>query len=542
METQRLRRRRSRRRTRKRHVAWLIVIALAVGIAVWTRILIERRNDASMVPAILAAQNAATDGAVRPDAKGSTRDPNAIGAARNLVLFIGTGYGLVPMTAARLYAVGEDGDLAIDRLPETAMVRTGSHNAQTADSAAAMTAYLTGVRVDNEVLSQSADTHPYDESGHAQSARGETTCSSVGNGKRVATLLELAKASGRSVGIVTTGRVTQAITAAAYAHLCQRDGENTIATQLVPGSAGSNPRLGAGIDVILGGGWAQFVPKDDPRGSTRNDARDLFAEMRAKGYAVIARQSELTAAALSAQGSTPGQAPAIDKLIGLFNRSQMSYDIDRLGTSEPSLAEMTGRAIELLERNPAGYLLIVEGHGIGDALDGSLARKALQDARAYDDAIKVAIDKLRGVDPDLRDTLLVATADHDQTLVMNGNAATVERTIEARPGVLGLLRSYDAPAQFAFDATGRPYTTLAFGAGEKRVRGPRSQAPALTDLSLGSRDSRYEAAVETSPGSANGTLGGADVLLGAIGASAARFHGTIDNTDVFTLLRDALGL
>lgn len=535
METQRLQRRRSRRRARKKQITWLIVGALAIAVVVWTRILIERRNDASLIPTSLrgTATDVAPDAAVTPVAS-SGAVPTAANAARNLVFFVGNGYGLVPMTATRLYAVGEDGELAIDRLPETAMVRTGSRNAQSADSAAAMTAYMTGVRVDNEVLSQTADTHPYDDTGRPQAAHGETACPTVGNGRRVATLLELAKASGRAVGIVTTGRVTQAGTAASYAHLCQRDGENAIATQLVPGGAGANPNLGAGIDVILGGGWGQFVPKDDPRGSTRSDQRDLFAEMRAKGYAVIGRQSELAAAAQAAQGSSQ----PIEKLLGLFNRSSMTYDIDRVGTSEPSLAEMTGRAIELLGRSPTGYVLIVEGHNIGEALDGSLARKALQEGRGFDDAVKLALDRIRVTDPDLRNTLLVVTADHDHTLVMNGNATFTERTIEARPGVLGLVRNYDAPAQSALDASGRPYTSLVFGTGGKRVRGPRSLAPALTDLALGARDSRYEAAIEV----AGGSIGGADVLLGAIGANATRFHGTIDNTQVFSLMREAMGL
>ena len=540
METQRLRRRRSRKRARKKQITWLVVLALVIGIGVWGRILVERRNDASLVDAVLARSD--PEATVAPGASSAARPrvPAAAppaSAARNLVLFVGHGFGMVPMTATRLYSGGEDGELAIDRLPETAMVRTGSRNAQTADSAAAMSAYLTGVRVDNEVLSQTADTHPYDESGRAQSAHGETSCPSIGNGKRAATLLEMAKASGRAVGIVTTGRVTQAGISAAYAHLCQRDGENTIATQLVPDGPGTNARLGDGVDVILGGGWARFLPKDDPRGSSRNDGRDLFAEMRAKGYAVIGRQGELAAAAQAAQGTTQ----PVDKLLGLFARGTMSFEADRLGTSEPSLAEMTGRAIDLLAQKRTGFLLIVEGHNIGEALDGSLARKALQEGRGFDDAVKVAIDKLRATDPELRDTLVVATADHDHTLVMNGNASFVERTTETRPGVLGLLRPYDAPAQLAQDASGRPYTTLVFGTGEKRVRGPRSQAPALTDLALGARDSRYESAIEVTAGP-GGTIGGADVLLGAIGANAARFHGTLDNTQVFALLREALGL
>lgn len=532
METQRLRRRRSRRRARKKQIAVLVICALGVGVFVWSRILIERHNDASMFNATGTAPSAAAivANAVRGPVKGVPPS-----ASKNLILFIGNGYGIVPMTATRIYANGERGELAIDRLPETALVRTASRNAQSADSAAAMTAYMTGVRVDNEVLSQTADTRPYDDDGHPQSTHGETTCPTVGNGKRVPTLLELAKASGRATGIVTTARVTQAITAASYAHLCQRDGENAIAAQLVPGGPGANSRLGEGVDVILGGGWQNFLPKDDPRGSVRADTRDLFAELRAKGYAVIGRQNEL--AALTQPGAQP-----VGKLLGLFNRSQMGFDVDRSTTTEPSLAEMTGRAIDLLQHNTTGYLLIVEGGRIGDALDASLARKALHDGRAFDDAITVALEKLRALDPDLRNSTLVVTANHDHTLVMNGDAALVERTVDARPGVLGVLRGYAEPTQPAVDASGRPFTTLVFATGEKRVKGPRSAAPALSDLVLGDKNSRYESAIELRAVDLREASGGADVLLAAIGANVTRFHGTIDNTQVFTLMREAMGL
>ena len=531
METQRLRRRRSRRRARKKQIVALVAIALAIGVLVWSRILFDRHQDETM---FVATPSSAPVVAVPAGtaARATTRAVPA-SASKNLILFVGHGFGMVPSTATRIYAGGENSELAIDRLPETALVRTSSRNALSADSAAAMTAYMTGVKVDNGVLSQTADTRPNDESGRPQAAHGETACPTVGNGKPVPTLLELAKSSGRAVGIVTTGRVTQAIAAAGYAHLCHRDGENTIATQLVPDGAGSNPRLGEGVDVLLGGGWQHFLPKEDPRGSSRADNRDLFAEMRAKGYAVIGRKTEL--AALGQPGAQP-----IGRLLGLFNRSHLGFDGDRVTTNEPSLAEMTSRAIDLLQRNATGYLLIVEGARIGDALDAALARKALQDGRAFDDAVALALDKVRQLDPDLRNTTIVVTADHDHTLVMNGNSTLAERTIEARPGVLGVVHSYNDPAPYAVDAGGRPYTTLALGAGPKRVRGPRSQAPALNEVALGDRDSSYESAIELGEGAS--AIGGADVMLGAIGANAARFRGTLDNIQVFTLMREAMGL
>ncbi len=543
METQRLSRRRSRRRARKKQIAWLIVIALVVGAIIWTRIIIERRNQATMFADPAAEQDKRGVGDGPANAKAAPAN-----ATKNLILFIGRGYGIVPMTATRIFAKGEQGALTVDGFPETALVRTYSRNAQAGDSAAAMSAYMTGLKVDNEVLSQTAETHPYDESGHPHTAHDETTCPTAGNGKPAATLLELAKASGRATGIVTTARVTQAITAASYAHLCHRDGENSIAVQLVPGGNDANPRLGEGLDVIFGGGWEHFLPKDDPRGSVRNDTRDLFAEMRAKGYAVIGRQTELAAVVSAAVGATlpttgaatratTNAAPPVGKLLGLFNRSGMTYEIDRLGTNEPGLVEMTTRAISLLQRNANGYLLVVEGGRIGEALGTSLAKKALQEATTFDEAIAAGLLKVRELDPDLTSTTIVVTADHDETLVMNGNAALVGRTIEARPAVLGLLRSYSEPTQFAMDASGRPFTTLVFGAGDKRVKTARSQAPALNDLAVADKNYRYEAAIETL-----GAFGGTDVMLSAIGANASRFHGTIDNTQVYEVLRGAMGL
>lgn len=533
MEIQRLHRRRSRRRARKRQIGWLIVIAIAMGAIVWTRILIERRDEATIFAAPAAEQDARR--AVDRSANASVTPANA---TKNLILFVGHGYGIVPMTATRIYAKGEQGELTVDGFPDTALVRTYSRNAQAGDSAATMSAYMTGIKVDNDVLAQSAETRPYDENGRPYAAHDESTCPTAGNGKPVSTLLELAKASGRATGIVTTARVTQAITAASYAHQCHRDGENTIAAQLVPGGNGSNPRLGEGLDVIFGGGWQNFLPKDDARGSVRNDARDLFAEMRAKGYTVISRRTELAAASgVAAPAAATVAAPPVGKLLGLFNRSTMTYEADRLGTNEPGLAEMTTRAIGLLQRNPNGYLLVVEGGRIGEALQASLAGKALQDAVAFDDAIAAALAKVRELDPDLTNTTIVVTADHDQTMVMNGDSTLTGRTIEARPGVLGLLRSYGAPTQFAMDATGRPFTTLVFGAGEKRIKGPRSQTPALNNLVVADKNYHYEAVIEVP-----GAIGGTDVLLSAIGANASRFHGTLDNTQVFELLRGAMGL
>jgi len=444
---------------------------------------------------------------------------------KNVLFFLGDGYGMVPMTAARIYAVGEDGEMVIDTLPETAFVKTFSNDAQVTDSAPSMSAYMTGVKMNNEVISMSSDTLAKTPATDLSS-----TCPATGNGTPATTLLELAKAAGRATAVVTTTRVTHATPAATYAHICHRDAENDIANQLVPGGTGFNSKLADGVDVVLGGGWQHFLAKGNAKGSSRADTRDLTAELAAKGYTVVNDRNALNA--VTATSST--------RLLGLFTKGHMNFDLDRDPATEPSLAEMTSKAIDIASKNPKGFFLMVEGGRIDQALHPTLARKALQDAKAFDEAIKLALDKMKVIDPDLKNTLVVVTADHDHTLVLNGYAARTGKTTDASPGILGLMRSYDAPTVPAKDADGKPFTTLVFGNGENRVQTARSAMADLTDAAVYDKNYHQEAAVRVSAG--NETHGGSDVFLGATGLGADGFHGTIDNTAVFAIIKQAVGL
>lgn len=460
----------------------------------------------------------------------STNDPAPAAAPKNVIFFLGDGYGMVPMTATRIYAAGEDGELTIDTFPETAFVKTYSNDAQVTDSAPSMSAYMTGVKMNNDVIAMSSDTRALDNAGAPYVNGANSTCPATGNGTPVTTLLELAKTAGRGTGVVTTTRVTHATPAATYAHVCHRDGENTIATQLVPGGAGYNTALGTdGVDVVLGGGWQHFLPQGDALGSSRSDSRNLIAEMKAKGYAYVSDPAALTAVPASTT-----------KLLGLFNKSHLNFDIDRDPAKEPSLAEMTTKAMDLLANNKKGYFLMVEGGRIDQALHPTLARKALQDAKAFDDAIAAAIAKVKLTDPQLKNTLIVVTADHDHTLVMNGYAARTGKTTDTNPGILGLMRDFSDPSKPALDAEGMPFTTLVFGNGENRVNTARAAAPTLTDAIVFDKNYHQEAVVQMPSGGE--THGGADVFLGAMGLGADTFHGVMDNTRVFTLVKAAVGL
>ena len=217
-------------------------------------------------------------------------------APKNVIFFLGDGMGMTTQTAARIYKVGEDGELTMDTLPETAFVKTYSNNAQVTDSAPSMAAYMTGVKMNNEVISMTPETSAFDVLTGKDYLNGtDSTCPASGNGKAVPTLLEIAKAAGMGTGAVTTTRVTHATPATTYSHVCHRDGENTIAAQAVPGGSEFNAALGDGLDVLMGGGRQFFLPSS--AGGKRTDGRDLTAELKAKGYNYVKNKTEFDAAA-----------------------------------------------------------------------------------------------------------------------------------------------------------------------------------------------------------------------------------------------------
>ncbi|MGY3975321.1 alkaline phosphatase [Aeromonas mytilicola] len=431
--------------------------------------------------------------------------------AKNVILFIGDGMGPSVLTATRLYKVGEEGDLEMMKLPRSARVKTFSHDAQTTDSAPSMAAYTTGVKMNNEVIAMSSDTQAVAPAKDINGNKGINNCTGD-NGTPVPTILELAKAAGKSVGAVTTTELTHATPAATYSHICHRDAAYAIAEQAVPGGAGFNAALGDGVDVLMGGGANHWTPYSASNKGGRADGRDLTAELSAQGYQYVTTQSDL---AKIESG----------KVLGLFSaKSHLDYELDRVAkgaaNTQPSLSEMTAKAIDLLSQNSQGYFLMVEGGRIDHALHATNAKRSLTDAVALDEAVKTALGKV-----DLSDTLIVVTADHDHTMTINGYSA------KGNP-VLDLVKNGDGSTQN--DVDGKPFTTLVFGNGPNRA----DLRPTLTSNQVMGDDYLQETGVKLG----SETHGGGDVMLFAGGAGSGRFKGTLDNTLVFGKLREALGL
>ncbi|OYO32154.1 alkaline phosphatase [Janthinobacterium sp. PC23-8] len=440
--------------------------------------------------------------------------------AKNVIFFLGDGMGPSVVTASRIFKYGENGSLNMDTLERTARIKTYSNDAQTTDSAPSMAAYMTGVKMNNEVISMAQDTIAKEPGRDANGNLGVDNCPA--GGKSVPTILELAKAKGKAVGAITTTELTHATPATTYSHICNRNAQYAIAAQSVPGGAGYNAALGDGVDVLMGGGRNHYTPYSSTNKFGRVDGRNLLTEFAAKGYTVAANKTEMAA------------APNNKKFIGLYStRSHLEYELDRTaatplgeGATQPSLSEMTLKAISMLSQNSNGYFLMVEGGRIDHALHGINAKRALSDTIAFDDAIKAAIDKIRETDPKLENTLIIVTADHDHTMAFNGYGKRGNPILDINRGYRDNLPSKDAD--------GNTYTTLVFGNGPNRpaLRTNVDSAAALADNYL----------QETGVRLASETHGGGDVKLLATGAGAKTFKGTIDNTRVFELLKTALGL
>jgi len=537
------RRHRDRRGRSGRCRAW----TGAVGCAIWLGSACARPAPsppaATPPPLALATGNAWVRDGLAALSRARQLAPDA-GRAKNVILFIGDGMGISTVTAARIFAgqasggSGEEHQLAFDTLPYVALLKTYNTNQQVPDSAGTMTAMVTGVKTQSRVLG-------VDESVVLGDYRSVQAA-------RVRTLYEEAEARGLATGVVSTTRITHATPAACYGHSANRDWESDaelpaearaagfpdLARQLVEFAAGD------GLEVAMGGGRSAFQPQAhrDPeyadRYGSRLDGRDLIAEWQARpGSAYVWNRDQLEAL---------GSADPV-RVLGLFEPSHLRFEADRAAdpAGEPSLSQMTGAAIDLLARNPRGFVLMVEGGRIDHAHHLTNAYRALSDAREFSEAVRVARAKTRPAD-----TLIVVTADHGHVFTLAGYPT------RGNP-ILGYVVRNDAtgnPAPGpALDLRGRPYTALGYANGPGHFRaspaaGTRG-ASIRRDLEYGDPeatggegnpqhpDYRQTTAVPL----AVETHSGEDVPLYAGGPGAALFHGVQEQSYVFYAIAAALG-
>ena len=471
--------------------------------------------------------------------------------AKNVILFVGDGMGISTLTASRIFQgqlegnPGEEGYLSFEEFPYTALVKTYNVNAQTPDSAGTMTAMMSGLKTDVGVIGVDEDIE-----------RGD--CDSVA-GNEVITALELAEIKGLSTGVISTARITHATPAATYAKSADRNWEDVsdmpdeavasgctdIADQLVNFENYLEARYTGvdvdGIEVALGGGRRHFLPKDEafnsPDASSsvegdRTDGRDLTAEWQA--------QYDDGVYVYDQTGFDAIDTNSVSRVFGLFNESHMQYEADRDNdiAGEPSLSEMTNTAIDVLDNNAKGFLLMVESGRIDHSHHAGSAYGALTDTLEFAKAVRTAYEN---TDP--AETLILVTADHGHVFTIAGYPKRGNPILGKVVGV-----GSDDPASAS---DGLPYTTLGYtnGRGFRNLGdetnadatyafGPDAGRKDLNTVETTMTGYHQEALVPLS----SETHSGEDISLHATGPGSQLVQGVVEQNMVFHVMNQALGL
>ncbi|MFL2527960.1 MAG: alkaline phosphatase [Candidatus Azotimanducaceae bacterium] len=441
-----------------------------------------------------------------------------ISNAKNVVLFLGDGMGVSTVTSARIFEgqqqgkLGEEHSLSFEEFENLALIKTYNTDAQVPDSAGTISAILTGQKTRAGVSGVNASV----ERGNCQD--------SLTN--QLPTILEMAEQRGMRSGVVSTARITHATPAGAYAHYIERNWEDNddlsedavtygckdIARQLV------EFKHGDGVDIILGGGRANFLPQYEPdpeyesRSGKRTDKRNLINEW--------IEDKKNRSYVWSLEGLRSLNLRKSHQILGLFESSHMHFEADRLKdqAGEPALSEMTEFALNALDhKNKTGFFLLIEAGRIDHGHHAGNAYRAITDTVELSKAVLIALNMV-----DLSETLILVTSDHSHTLTISGYQA------RGNP-ILGLARAggHDVP-----DALGKPYTTLSYANGPGYLK----EIPDLSKVDTKSIDYRQ---LSTRPMYME-THAGEDVAAYATGLASDMVRGTMEQNELFNVMYKAL--
>ena len=390
-----------------------------------------------------------------------------------IVLFIGEGLAPQRLAAARVYSGGADAKLALDSLPHLALLSNYSKDFAAPDQAAAATALATGTKVNNRAVALDDDN------------------------KALTSLIELARARGRATGLITDGQLTNATCAAFYAHRTDADDADAIAAEFA-----SKPP----VDVAMGGGVAHFLPQ--AKGGERADDRDLLLELRRNGFDLLRTRAEL-------EGFPAWRRP---KLLGAFANAEMAFTNQlEARKDQPALSDMVRRAVELLQYNAGGYLLVVDASLMGKAARENTAERTLTETIELDRAVATA---RRYGGPRC-------------TVVVCGDVAVGGLNLNGFP-----FRKDSGIALLGLNSGGQPWLTWATGPHGSRSYGSPRTSPAPTFGEQIEMSPEYLEPAAIYDQAALNTVD--DVLALGNGPGSEALQGSLDNTAVFKIIRDQL--
>ncbi|HDR3493258.1 alkaline phosphatase [Bacillus wiedmannii] len=301
---------------------------------------------------------------------------------KNVIIMVMDGTSSSATTLARLY---KGKPLALDEIV-TGGVRTYSAESAITDSAPAATALATG----NKSNSGYVGILP-----SIVSSPGLKSIKEEDKLRPVANVLEGAKRTGRATGIVATAEIQHATPAGFSAHHINRKRFDVIAEQQVYQN----------IDVVLGGGKEALLP------IKRKDGEDLVKVIQDKGYDFVETKDAL----LNSKSK---------KIWGSFSHNALAFDMDREATNpeQPTLSQMTEKAIQTLSKDKDGFFLFVEGSKPDWAAHVNDPIGMISDVLAFDNAVAEALEFAKKDS----NTMLIAVTDHGNSGISIGNTNTTK--------------------------------------------------------------------------------------------------------------------
>lgn len=396
-----------------------------------------------------------------------------------IILFIGEGLAPDRLAPTRAYAGGAGTPLSLDSMPHVALLTNYSKDFAAPDQAAAATALATGTRVPNGAIAINGDKKP------------------------IQSIIELAHEYGRATGLVTDTKFTDPTSAAFFAHPGDPNDVEKIAAEFVDGGK---------IDIAMGGGAAEFLPAT--KGGERQDKRDLLLELRGNGFDIVRTRAELEAI----------PAWRRPKLFGAFSNAELAFanQAEERG-QQPSLSDMVRRAIQLLQYNAGGYLLVV---------DAGLMRKAAQENNGERTLVQT-------LELDRAVALARRYAGDKSTIIVCGDVAIGGMNLNGFP-----FRQDSGIALIGRNSAGQPWITWATGPHGMSSYGaaniPNNKSATPDPSSAGQTEQPAEnlepAALYTK--SALPTVD--DVVVFGSGPGTDALQGVIESTMVFKILRGEL--
>lgn len=268
----------------------------------------------------------------------------------NIILMIGDGMGFEHVKLGRWVEKGLTANFTMENLPLKLNVSTDNIDGETTDSAAAATAMATGQKVQNEYIAM-------DE-----------------NETILTTILEIAQEMGKATGVVTTTNLQHATPAGFMTHVTSRYLTEEISRQIIEE---------ANVDVLLGGGNSYFTT-------------DQYLTMELNDYTIVRNKTALVSAPLG-------------KILGVFAEGHLPYEQERNLSTTPSLAQMTKKAIEILDQSSTGFFLMVEGGRIDHGGHANNQVNVALETIAFAKAVRETIDYVQVHE----NTILIVTSDHE---------------------------------------------------------------------------------------------------------------------------------